>query len=64
MADCAIHHPLMGVVQGKPAGTGSSVQFLGIKYGKLSNRFARAEVNEYTPSSGVDATKLGYGLVL
>ncbi|KAL6405278.1 hypothetical protein AUP68_12122 [Ilyonectria robusta] len=57
MSEPSINHPLMGVVEGKRVGEG--IQFLGIKYASLSDRFAEAQLNEYNPGQGLDASSLG-----
>lgn len=52
-----LQHPYLGKVQGK-AGDGV-VQYLGIKYGHLKDRFAEAVMETYDTESTKTATKVG-----
>ena len=54
-----LKHQSLGEIRGVQ-GDGV-VQFLGIKYASLKDRFATSEILNYEPGSSVlDATKLGY----
>jgi len=50
-----LEHPGLGKVQGTP--NDGTVQYLGIKYGHLKDRFAEATLAE--TSGTIDATKYG-----
>jgi hypothetical protein len=55
----AFKHQILGEIHGVQ-GDGI-MQFLGIKYASLKDRFAKSELLNYDSGSrGLDATKLGY----
>ena len=53
-----LHHPFLGIVRGR-AGDGV-VQYLGVKYALLRDRFAEPELCTSYGSKSLDATFLGY----
>ncbi|KAK7540524.1 Alpha/Beta hydrolase protein, partial [Phyllosticta citribraziliensis] len=57
----SILHPALGEVRGKARDDTGVVQFLGIKYATLRDRFAPAELIE--EAHGVDATKYGLPVI-
>ncbi|KAK8236101.1 Alpha/Beta hydrolase protein [Phyllosticta capitalensis] len=62
MSDSAsFKHPALGQVRGKARDDTGVVQFLGIKYANLKDRFAPAELIE--EAHGVDATKYGLPVI-
>ncbi|KAK8182027.1 Alpha/Beta hydrolase protein, partial [Phyllosticta capitalensis] len=62
MSDSAsFKHPALGQVRGKARDDTGVVQFLGIKYTNLKDRFAPAELIE--EAHGVDATKYGLPVI-
>ncbi|KAM6527605.1 hypothetical protein FALCPG4_008660 [Fusarium falciforme] len=52
-----LNHPALGQVQGK-YGKGV-IQYLGLKYGSLTNRFSEAKLVEYDGTSKINATRHG-----
>ncbi|KAK8164523.1 Alpha/Beta hydrolase protein [Phyllosticta citrichinensis] len=61
MSAPSISHPALGEVRGKARDDTGVVQFLGIKYATLRDRFAPAELIE--EAHGVDATKYGLPVI-
>lgn len=57
----SISHPALGDVRGKARNDTGVVQFLGIRYATLRDRFAPAELIE--EAHGVDATKYGLPVI-
>ncbi|KAJ5520859.1 hypothetical protein N7463_001312 [Penicillium fimorum] len=59
-SDEIIHHPIIGPIRGTKNSLGV-VQFLGVQYATLEDRFARGVLKEYYPKEGdtLDATQLG-----
>jgi hypothetical protein len=56
----SLQHPELGELKGKVVD--GAIQFLGLKYAKLKNRFAPAElINDYR-ASPTDGTKYGYAV--
>lgn len=58
-----LRHPLLGLIRGKAVADADIVQYLGIPYGTISQRFARASTKERLSTSSseeaYDATKAG-----
>ena len=52
-----LNHPLIGKVQGKY--NKGVVQYLGIEYASLEDRFADPEVVKYSEVQNIDATRHG-----
>jgi carboxylesterase type B len=52
-----LSHPTLGHIQGKVKG--DVVQFLGIKYASIKDRFAPSEGFDHSGSNIIDATKPG-----
>lgn len=53
-----LKHPSIGEIHGVQGD--EIVQFLGVKYATIADRFAASKVTEYEPSASIiDATKLG-----
>lgn len=52
-------HPILGEVKGKTSDV--AVQFLGLKYASLENRFSAPQLQTAYAPGGIDASK--YGLV-
>jgi hypothetical protein len=57
-APAPLNHPLIGPIQGK-YGKGV-VQYLGLEYASLQNRFADPEVTEYPERGSINATRHGW----
>ena len=58
MANTKLHHPLIGEVQGVESESGV-VQYRGLQYATLKDRFSTAVLKEYKSGDKIDATKLG-----
>jgi hypothetical protein len=59
MANAVFTHPSIGRLKGNTAKEGV-LQFLGLQYATLTDRFAPAKMKEYSnQSETVDATKIG-----
>jgi hypothetical protein len=56
----SIQHAELGELKGKDVD--DTVQFLGLKYATLKNRFAPAELIRDYGSGPIDATKYGYDI--
>jgi hypothetical protein len=58
-----ISHPAIGQITASTAKEGV-VQLLGVQYATLSDHFAPAKLKEYAAGESVDATKLGFAVLL
>lgn len=56
-----IQHPSIGTVVGKAED--GTVQFLGVKYASLNDRFAEPQLLSHYHGDKVDATKIGYSFL-
>lgn len=57
MATTTLNHPNLGKIKGNAKDEVN--QYLGIKYGQLSDRFAEATLYEPPSGSELDATRIG-----
>jgi hypothetical protein len=58
MATNILNHPTIGSVIGNTDSEGV-VQYLGLQYATLADRFAPPQLKQYSPDSNVDATRNG-----
>lgn len=53
-----LSHPTIGKVKGNATKDGV-IEFLGLQYATLTDRFAPAKIKEYSKQNTIDATKIG-----
>ena len=58
MATSTLHHPAIGNVIGNADSEGV-VQYLGVQYATLADRFAPPQLKQHSPDGEVDATRNG-----
>ena len=59
MATTTLSHPSIGKIEGTSSKE-SVIQYLGLQYATLTDRFASAKMKEYSKNETINATKLGF----